>query len=291
MSGRVAPPVPWVACGDAERAGAGCGSVDAMASTWAELARPVLRPGLHVVRRDDRHLQIGLDAPDRLVLDDVPGLHDTLTHLDRRPCPELGPVVDRLVADGWVVEGRAARAAMPRPERPAVALSVSPTLEAPVTRACAVAGLTCTTGRAGGEAAAVHLVATLGEPRRSLGDGLVRDDVPHLWVAVLPDAVRLGPFVEPGRSACLRCVDAHLGDVDPRRATVLHQLDELPAPLQPDPDPSLLQLGLSWAVRDVVRRLDGQPPALRSATVTVTDDLEVTRRDWLRHPHCGCAWG
>jgi hypothetical protein len=25
--------------------------------------------------------------------------------------------------------------------------------------------------------------------------------------------------------------------------------------------------------------------------VTVTRDLEVTRREWLRHAHCGCAWG
>ena len=56
-------------------------------------------------------------------------------------------------------------------------------------------------------------------------------------------------------------------------------------------DPCLLELGGAWAVRDVVRRLDGELPSLRSATVTVTDDLEVTRRDWLRHPHCGCAWG
>jgi hypothetical protein len=48
---------------------------------------------------------------------------------------------------------------------------------------------------------------------------------------------------------------------------------------------------VAWAVRDVVRVLQGQDSALRSATVTVTDALDVSRRDWLRHPHCGCAWG
>ena len=32
--------------------------------TWGDLVRPVLRDGLHVVRRDDRHLQVGLDPPD-----------------------------------------------------------------------------------------------------------------------------------------------------------------------------------------------------------------------------------
>ena len=93
------------------------------------------------------------------------------------------------------------------------------------------------------------------------------------------------------RSACLRCVDAHLGEIDPRRATVLHQLDDLPSAPLVDPDPCLLHLAVAWAVRDIVRILDGSPPSLRSATLTVSEDLDVTRRDWLRHPHCGCAWG
>jgi hypothetical protein len=85
--------------------------------------------------------------------------------------------------------------------------------------------------------------------------------------------------------------DAHLGERDPRRATVLHQLEALPAAPYAGWDPLLVQLASAWAVRDVVRRLDGQCSALRSASVTVSADLEVTRRDWLRHPHCGCAWG
>jgi bacteriocin biosynthesis cyclodehydratase domain-containing protein len=156
----------------------------------------------------------------------------------------------------------------------------------PVIRACAAAGV-----RVADVASAATLVVTLGEPRRRTSDRLVRDDVAHLWLTVLPAAARIGPFVEPGRSACLRCVDAHLGERDARRATVLHQLDDLPVAPHAVWDPSLLDLGVAWAVRDVVRRLDGEPPALRSASVTVTADLEVTRRDWLRHPHCGCAWG
>jgi hypothetical protein len=97
--------------------------------------------------------------------------------------------------------------------------------------------------------------------------------------------------VEPGRTPCLRCVDAHLGERDARRATVLYQLDALPPAPYTVWDPCLLDLGVAWAVRDVVRRLDGQQPALRSASVTVTADLAVSRREWLRHPHCGCAWG
>ncbi len=260
----------------------GCGTVERMAETaWDDLVRPALRDGLHVVRRDDRHLQVGLDPPDRLVLDDRPGLQQTLTHLDRRPPAPLRPVVDGLVRDGWVVD-----AARREPvARPPIVVTADPMVADRVLAACAAAGLT----RAAD--APVHLVVTVGEPRRTVSDALVRQDLAHLWVAVLPHAVRIGPYVEPGRSSCLRCVDAHLGDVDPRRATVLHQLEELPVVPITDPDPCLVQLAVAWAVRDVVRALDGFPPALRSATVTVTDDLQVSRRDWLRHPHCGCAWG
>lgn len=264
------------------RAGVGCGTVDLMAATaWSDLAQPMLRDGLRVVRRDDRHLQIGLDPPHRLVLDDRPGLHRSLTRLDRRPTDELLPVVDRLVREGWVVEA----ARRDPPIRAPIAVAADTAVSDRVLQACATAGLL----RA--EDAHVRLVVTVGEPRRTVSDALVRDDIVHLWVAVLPRAVRLGPFVDPGRTPCLRCVDAHLGDVDPRRATALYQLEELPAAPMTDPDPCLVQVGAAWAVRDVVRVLDGSAPSLRSATVTVTEDLEVTRRDWLRHPHCGCAWG
>jgi hypothetical protein len=254
-------------------------------AAWSDLARPVLRPGLRVVRRDDRHLQLGLDPPDRLVLADRPGLREALTRLERRPPEELRDLLDQLVRDGWVVDAARRERREPPSDRLRVALSVDAALATAVDRACAAAGLNR------GSTADLRLVATIGEPRRAVSDALVREDVPHLWLAVLPGSVRIGPSVEPGRTACLRCVDAHLGDRDPRRATVLHQLEEQVTAPESDPDPCLVQLGVAWAVREVVRRLEGQQPALRSATVTVTQDLEVTRHDWLRHPHCGCAWG
>jgi hypothetical protein len=263
-----------------------------MRAGWSGLARPVLRSGLRVVRRDDEHLQIGLDDPDRLVLRDRPGLLAALTSLERTPAAELRPVLERLVADGWVEDAaepsRRARALAER--RPPVALEVDTVTRDAVTRACAAAGLQVAQPSAD-PCPTVTLVVTAGEPRRAASDRLMRDDVAHLWLAVLPDSVRIGPFVEPGRTPCLRCVDAHLGEQDARRATVLYQLDALPTAPYAVWDPSLLDLGVAWAVRDVVRRLDGEQPALRSASVTVTADLTVSRRDWLRHPHCGCAWG
>jgi hypothetical protein len=219
------------------------------------------------------------------VLPDAPGLRETWTRLDPRPPEELRPTLDRLVCDGWVVDATSrahdrVRAA-PRP----VALTVDAALDTAMLRGFAAAGLVPEPG------APVRLVATMGEPRRDVSDALVRDDTAHLWLAVRPGSVRIGPYVEPGRTACLRCLDAHLGDVDPRRATVLHQLEELPALPAPEPHACLVQIAVAWAVRDVVHLLDGHRPSLTSATVTVTEDLEVTRREWLRHPHCGCAWG
>ena len=221
------------------------------------------------------------------MLPDQPGLLEALTRPDRAPSCELRGVLDRLVAEGWVVDAaaadRARRSAVQH--RPPVALDVDPTLEGALARACTAARLDID------PAAGVRVVMTAGEPRRSVSDALVRDDVPHLWVSVHARAVRIGPFVEPGRSPCLRCVDAHLGEVDPRRATVLLQLEDRSCVPATDPDPLLVTIAASVAVRDVVRRLDGEAPAFRAADLTVTDALEVRRRPWLRHPHCGCAWG
>jgi hypothetical protein len=246
------------------------------------MTRPVLRPGLHVVRRDDAHLQIGLDDPERLVLPDRPGLLDALWALPRIPHdPALRRIVESLAGAGWVVDDH--RRAPPAP--PPLALAVDALLADAVARACLVAGVVVA------DSPGPRLVATVGEPRREVSDDLMRDDVPHLWLAAFPTSVRVGPFVEPGRSACLRCVDAHLGDRDPRRATVLHQLDERPAGTETAYDAALALVGAGLALRDIARHLAGEPSGLRSTTLTVGADLVVTRREWLRHPHCGCAWG
>jgi hypothetical protein len=246
--------------------------------------RPMLRPGLHVVRRDDRHLQLGLDDPDRLVLRDQPGLLAALEALPRLPRdPALRRVVDLLAQEGWLIDDGAPQ----RNERAPLCLVVDAPLTDPVARAARVAGVQIEVADSPGP----RLVATIGEPRRSLSDDLMQRDVPHLWLAVFPASVRVGPFVEPGRSACLRCLDAHLGERDPRRATVLLQLGELSARHPMAYDAALAMVGSGLALREMARYLDGDLAALRSATLTVGSDLEVARRAWLRHPHCGCAWG
>lgn len=60
------------------------------------------------------------------------------------------------------------------------------------------------------------------QPQRAAA--LVSGDVPHLPVVLAPDRVEVGPFVEPGSTACLACVDAHRCDADPAWPQIAAQL-------------------------------------------------------------------
>jgi hypothetical protein len=136
----------------------------------------------------------------------------------------------------------------------------------------------------------VTLLVTVDEPRRTLVDRMVADDRPHLLLSLDARRARLGPFVVPGVTACLRCLDAHLGEEDPRRALVLEQLEDSDA--TPGPyDPVLAHAATALAVRDLTSYAEGDRPATWSATITVGADLTLPTRTWTRHPHCGCSWG
>lgn len=142
-----------------------------------------------------------------------------------------------------------------------------------------------------GERPAVHLVAAPGQPDRRLIDALLGAGEPLLLVRATPAEVVVGPFVLPGRTACLRCEDAHRADEDPRWPVLVAQLPVGGAEPVPPTEPALLTLALAWAVRDLATFVEGGRPATWSATVTVDATLSLPRREWLRHPHCGCAWG
>lgn len=137
----------------------------------------------------------------------------------------------------------------------------------------------------------VSLVVSVGEPSRALVDDLVRDEVAHLLVALLPDRVRVGPLVEVGRTACLRCVDATLGELDPRHALVVAQLVDAPAALVAEPvDPALATLALAWAVREVASYVEGDRPTTWSTTLELDGTGLPRPTRWERHPWCGCSW-
>jgi hypothetical protein len=119
-------------------------------------------------------------------------------------------------------------------------------------------------------------------------DPWVVESRPHLAVVAVPDAVRIGPFVVPGLTACLRCVRAWSDAPGPARPGQpgARRLDP-----GPGVDTGLLAVALGWAARDVATWHSGGTPSTWSATVTVGADLAPEARAWQRHPYCGCSWG
>jgi hypothetical protein len=282
--------------------------------------RPLLLPGVLVTRRDDGHLQIGLDPALSVVTPDVPEARDLLRSLREGVAPPATPRTARLSAEllgrGLVIDGddllidlpasragaHAVAAAYAHAELGAHALlarrATRPVLveaSGPLAELGNLAeSLVDLSGLPTQGAPYAVLMLTAGEFDRTRVDTLVRSDLPHLLVQVVEGVTRLGPFVVPGVTACLRCVDAHLGHADPRRALVVEQYaraaaqraDGVPEPV----DPAVATAAVAWAVRDLVSFVDDELPVTWSAGVRIGPGMHQERTDWTRHPSCGCSW-
>lgn len=268
--------------------------------------RLVLRPGTPVLARSPGIVQVGLDAP-AVRLPDEPAVRALLADLLRpRGLPEeteADPgVLDRLRAAGLLVvvpDGAAGAAEQvlraqfgpdavrrhaARPRGTAVAVDAPPGTAAVLAPLLDAAGLRHT------ETASVHLVVSAGPLDRERLDPLVRAGTPHLVVSGAAAGRRIGPFVEPGRTACLRCVDAHEALADVRRPLLLAQAARSAQTRPPPLDPVLDALVLAWAVRDLCRYLEGDAPSTWSATYDLGPRDAPVATPWGRHPDCGCAW-
>ena len=273
----------------------------------------MLAPGLRVLRRSRTQLQIGLLRGHRVLVPDSEPVRRTLGRLLRGEALDdaasravLGTLAPVLVdAAGLVVPGVApgdvAAAALLDPD------GYARRLEARRNATVSVAGalgdrvdpvplLSAAGLRVGDDRRpAVVLVLGVGELRRDALDPLVRTGVPHLPVRLVEGTAVVGPFVDPGRTACLRCLDAHQCVDDPRAgiladrhaAAAGDRQDGVPEPV----DTALATIAVAWAVRDLVTYVEGGRPTTWSSTVELTPTLtEVTRAEWLRHPACGCGW-
>jgi hypothetical protein len=259
----------------------------------APSARVRLRPGLRTCRRAPGLVQVGLHDDLRLVLTDGPEARALLRVLQHGVDPlRLTPRQAELLAD-LDHEGLVVPADDPA-RRARLRESAGVVVEAPEPERSVLLRLLTATGvavapgdRADGPG--VRLVVTTGaEPRRRRLDDLMRADRAHLLVTEVAGRVRVGPCVVPGLTACLRCIDEHLTDRDPRHPLVVEQhLDVDVAGRAPDAD---RQLALAWAVRDLTALVEGERPSTWSATVDLRPEGPVTR-SWSRHPRCGCAWG
>lgn len=128
------------------------------------------------------------------------------------------------------------------------------------------------------------------DPARSLA--LLAADVAHLPVVLRAADATVGPFVEPGRSPCLRCLDLHRTDQDPAWPTVLAQLTAAhPAERSTcTATAALAAVTGGLVVAEVLARLDEQRPATRGAQYTIAlPRAEPVRQLWSAHPGCGCA--
>jgi len=246
-----------------------------------------------VVRRGLDHLQIGLYDDRRVLFPRTEEAEQTLASLleGRARSDDLASpaVLERLDRHGCVVWAPPARRAHPR-------VAVLGRLEVPglpdlaeLLRAAGVA-ITSSTVRA-----ETVLVLSVGELARDRLDPLIRSRTTHLVVRLVDGGAVLGPFVVPGVTACLRCVDAHLSVRDPDHVAVTARYVRATARARPDgiPDlePALTSVALAWAVRDVVAHLAGVEPSTWSRTVHLgAAPTSHTERTWLRHPRCGCCW-
>lgn len=272
---------------------------------------PRLRPGLAVLRRDDGRWQLGLDPADRLVLPDAPDVDTLVRALRQQRRPALGsPGVRRwaqeLLGRGLVVcaddLARASAGDLPREAvlaafhlpgggarlaaraRARVLVRCPDALLDQTHRLLDLAGLT--PARTGRQQHVALVVVPRCAARENI-DPLVQAGIPHLLVRHQPGSVEVGPFVAPGLTACLRCLDEHESDRDPGAARPGGQ------GTAPDDvaDPLLTQLALSWAARDLVAYVEGDEPSTWSASVRLDAALAAPRTVWTRHPRCGCAWG
>lgn len=146
------------------------------------------------------------------------------------------------------------------------------------------------------EAAVTGLLVAVGEPPREQVDPWMRAGTPHLLLRLTEGHAVVGPFVLPGETPCLRCLDAHHTDVDPAWPLLVTQYasavtrprdDTIPEPV----DRTLATLVGAWAARELLSYAEGRVPGTTSATVRLDPHLTALEsQTWPRHPACGCTW-
>jgi len=278
---------------------------------------PVIAPGLPVLTRPDGDLQIGLSGRHRLRLSDSAAARRTLAALARGESPtdwegrrvlrSLAPALrdrDTLVQPG-LADAEMAALSLRHPQtaqaratarrgtsvRVVGDLGVDPR---PLLTASGLAvDLAVDQALDQDGLRTVTLMLCRGEPDRAGLDPLLRVRQPYLLLRAVEGEMLLGPFVDPGRTACLRCVDAHLTEDDPLHPVLVSRsarlLERSPAP---EPvDTALAAMAIGWAVRDLVRYAEGDPVSTWSATVRLeAEQAAFAPVSWSPHPACGCSW-
>lgn len=141
------------------------------------------------------------------------------------------------------------------------------------------------------DAARPDLVVLTAPPGDDLVRELITERIPHLAVRAEEAIGVVGPLVQPGRSACLRCVDLTKAGRDPAWPMVLAQVRTA--------SPSACDTVLAAATAAVASAqalayIDGAgpPPVAANGTLElVLPEWQWRRRTWPPHPACTCGAG
>jgi hypothetical protein len=122
-------------------------------------------------------------------------------------------------------------------------------------------------------------------------EALMRDRVPHLAARADEAIGMVGPLVEPGRSACLRCINLHKAARDAAWPKVLAQTAAGASPAACDTVLAAATAALASAQALAV--IDGcgpQPPAAANGTLELfLPEWQWRRRTWLPVANCACG--
>lgn len=155
-----------------------------------------------------------------------------------------------------------------------------------------VSQITRTTALTSAQHYDVVVLASSSAPEMPAINELVRSGVPHLRVVVREATAVVGPFVLPGSTACLRCIELHRSDRDAAWPLIAAQLAAgSPGTSIEACDVVLATLAASVAALQVLAFVDGGELATRNGTLEIAlPDWRVRRRSWRAHPSCGCSW-
>jgi bacteriocin biosynthesis cyclodehydratase domain-containing protein len=287
--------------------------------------RPILRPGVRLLRRDRHTWQFGLDWPGasvvgdseaiRAVLDCLDGFSDrdavvdaaAARGVDRPACEQaLAALMERgLVQDAdvcrppdvseptwaaWsLLAGAGADAAeIDRSRRSTTAAVQGDGLVADEIRR-QLPRAHVSVCQPGSSADVVVLAADF-EPARADADAALSADQPHLWACVRDSVGLVGPLVIPGATACLRCVDAARADVDPAWPTLLDAVTSL-RPVVAAVDEALAASVAALAVQEVAVYASGRGPQTLNGLIELPYGFGPVQRVAVsQHPRCGCGW-
>ena len=119
---------------------------------------------------------------------------------------------------------------------------------------------------------------------------LMVEGVAHLVVTVREGDMVVGPFVLPGQTPCITCLDVRRTELDPAWPRVRDQLKDAAAQLPPAQESSTAATSGALAAAQVLAHLDGRRPVTAGACIEVSAPDAVPRlREWSMHPECGCV--